>query len=124
MLDTWMSDVVVGLFALLFGLVFRLMMLFAPPSETRATRREGETWWETARRQADEGANLPKSARFAAFALYGLLAVIIVTIRISAVEMRWLAFAVGFALGLAVFEVVFRLAKRSAATAGGSAATT
>ncbi len=115
MLDTWVSDVVVGLFAMLFGGTFRLMMLLAPESATRATRVEGETWVQTARRQADAGAHLPRSAALAACAVYGLLAVIIVTIRISAVEMRWLAFAVGFAVGLAVFEIVFRLAKRSSA---------
>lgn len=78
---------------------------------------------EAARRQADEGTHLPRSAKLAALALYGLLAVIWVSIAVSPIEVRWLAFGVGFVLGWVVHEVVFRLARRSAATSPGSAAT-
>lgn len=115
MLDSWGSDVIVGLFALLFGGTFRVFMLVAPPPQGRQQRREGETWLQTARRQADQGTHLPRSAKLAALALYGLLAVIWVSIAISPVEMRWLAFAVGFIVGLAALEGIFRFARRNAA---------
>jgi hypothetical protein len=115
MLDSWGSDVIVGLFALLFGGTFRVFMLLAPPPQRRQQRREGETWLQAARRQADQGAQLPRSAKLAGLALYGLLAVIWASIAISPVEMRWIAFAVGFVIGLATIEGIFRFARRSAA---------
>jgi len=114
MLDTWGSDVIVGLFALLFGGTFRVFMLFAPPPQTRQQRREGETRLQVSRRQADQGAQLPRSTKLATLALYGLLAVICVSIAVSPVEMRWPAFAVGFLTGLATLEGIFRFARRSA----------
>ena len=124
MLDAWGSDVVVGLFAVLFGGTLRVFMLFAPSETTRpeTRRREGETWRQTVRRSAEQGREVPQSTKLATLALYGLLAVIWVSIAISPIEMRWLAFAVGFAVGYVVLEVVFRLAKRSAGTQRGSSA--
>jgi hypothetical protein len=113
MLETWGSDVVVGLFALLFGGAFRMFALVVPRPPT--DRLEGETMWEAARRHAHEEARpRPRSAILAALAVYGLLAVIVLTIVFSPVEMRWLAFAVGTAVGAAVVQVFFRLGKRGA----------
>jgi hypothetical protein len=114
MLDTCGSDVVVGLFALLFGAAFRTFALVVPRPPT--DRREGETMWEAARRHAEEGARpWPRSEILAVLAVYGLLAVIVLTIVFSGVEMRWLAFAVGTALGAGAIEAVFRHAQRGAA---------
>lgn len=123
MLDSWGSDLIVGLLAMLFGGVFRVFMLLSPDKRPEPTaRREGESWWALARRQADEGVSvtsaMPASAKLAMFAVYGLLAVIWVSIAISPVEMRWIAFFVGAVAGAVVVELVFRAGKRTGA--GGS----
>lgn len=123
MLDSWGSDLIVGLLATLFGGTLRVFMLLSPEMGSEPTaRRKGESWWAVARRQADEGtsvaAAMPASAKLAMFAVYGLLVVIWVSIAISPVEMRWLAFLVGTVAGYVVVEFVFRAGKRSGA--GGS----
>ena len=119
MLDTWGSDLVVGMFAFLLGGTFRSAMLFAPPAQVpESDRREGESAWRYGRRlaqeQADANPELPRSGWIAVIAAYGLLVVTWVSIAISPVEMRWLAFFVGAVVGWVVIEVVFRLAKRNA----------
>lgn len=119
MLESWGSDLIVGLFALLFGATLRIFALLAPPPQ-RAGKREGESWRQVAMRQAEVGTHLPTSAKLATLALYGLVAVTWVSIAVSPVEMRWLAFAVGAALGWGILETVFRVAKRTAPAPRGS----
>jgi hypothetical protein len=123
MLDSWGSDLIVGLLAMLFGGTLRVFMLLGPEGRPEpAARRKGESWWAVARRQADEGASvaaaMPASGKLAMFAVYGLLVVIWVSIAISPVEMRWIAFFVGMLAGYVVVELVFRAGKRTGA--GGS----
>jgi hypothetical protein len=122
MLDSWGSDVIVGLMAMLLGGTLRVFMLVTPRLQTDpSARRKGESLWAAAKRRADEGASvtrsMPASAKLATFAVYGLLAVIWVSIAISPVEMRWIAFFVGVIAGYLVVELVFRAGKR---TGGGS----
>jgi hypothetical protein len=125
MLDSWGSDLIVGLLAMLFGGTLRVFVLLRPEGRPEPiARRKDETWRATARRRADEGASfaaaMPASAKLAMFAIYGLLAVIWVSIAISPVEMRWVAFVVGVAAGYVVVELVFRAGKRTGASGSSS----
>lgn len=118
MLDSWGSDFIVGLMAMLLGGILRVFMLVTPQMQTAPrARRKGQTWWAAAKRRADEDASvaktMPASAKLATFAVYGLLAVIWMSIAISPVEMRWIAFFVGVVAGYLAVELVFRAGKRS-----------
>lgn len=113
MLDTWGSDLIVGLMAALLGGTFRIFAIVAPPTRpNRNDRREGESFWSAAMRQAKEdtgtAGSLPKSAKLATVALYGLIAVIWISVAISPVEWRWIAFVIGTAGGYVAVEVAFR----------------
>jgi hypothetical protein len=116
MLDTWGSDLIVGLMAALLGGTFRIFAIVVPPTRpNRNDRREGETLWSAAMRRAEEdkAASLPKSAKLATMALYGLVAVIWISVAISPVEWRWIAFVVGTAVGYVVVELAFRAGMRT-----------
>ena len=118
MLDTWGSDLVVGLMAALLGGTLRIFALVLPESRTATSlRHQGESWLAAVRRRADEdtrtAAALPKSSIVATVALYGLIAVIWISIAISPVEWRWAAFIVGAAVGYAVVELTFRAGRRT-----------
>jgi hypothetical protein len=118
MLDSWGSDVIVGLMAMLFGGMLRVFTLVTPrPQTDQSLRRDGESWWGAVKRRREENsrvtATMPASAKLATLAVYGLLAVIWVSIAISPVEMRWIAFLVGVVAGYFVVEQVFRAGKRA-----------
>jgi hypothetical protein len=117
-LDTWGSDLIVGLMAALLGGTLRIFAIVAPTSRPdRDGRRPGESFWSAAKRSAEEGestaSSLPRSAKLATVALYGLIAVIWISIAISPVEWRWIAFVIGTAIGYVVVELAFRAGRRT-----------
>ncbi|MGH3015736.1 MAG: hypothetical protein ACRDNR_14600 [Gaiellaceae bacterium] len=100
MIDSWINDLVLTLSGLITGALIGAVGILTPPDRARrAERRPGESFLEASRRAARESPHAPRSALIASLGLWGFLAVLIVSIALSPLEMRWLLFFAGLAVG-------------------------
>jgi hypothetical protein len=80
------------------------------------SRREGEGFLEGARRRSEEQAVMTATPelrpyRFAAGALYALIAVLVLTVALSPVDLGWWTLLISVAGGWIFVELAFWLAK-------------
>jgi hypothetical protein len=100
MIESWVNDVVLTLSGMIAGSLIGTVGVFTPPDQRRRERRRpGESFLDHSRRMARESPHAPRSVLIASLGLWGFLAVLIVSIALSPLEMRWLLFFAGLAVG-------------------------
>jgi hypothetical protein len=115
MLDPWANNAVIFLFGLIIGAIASLATLL-DPREHNMPRRPGETFIQWQQRVLSEQNRqleaAPTSVAATGGAFLGVVVVLVVSVLLSPLEMRWWYFLAGLAVGLALLRGVYELAKR------------
>ena len=125
MLAEWANTVVLVALGLGLGAAATLAQLLAPPEYEAVlrSRRPGEGILEGTRRRADEQGEIlrtgPRGFRFASQAQLAFVAVLVVTVWLSPVELGWWTLVLGVGVGVLVTSVAFRLARSGKLRVGG-----
>jgi hypothetical protein len=117
MLTPWANHIVLAALGLGIGTLFRLTLILTPPefgTVLRDPERPGEGWFERARRHSDEQKavleRVPNAQR-ASLASGALIAVLVLVVVFSPVELGWWTLLAAMAAGTGLVEVVYRLAR-------------
>ena len=115
MLTSWANDVVIGALGLGIGMMLRVMSLVVTPEWQAAglsPRREGESFlaWEERRTREQNQAMTPKMQK-AALGMLAMVAILVLVVYLSPVELGWWTLLVTIGAGAALIEGVYRLAR-------------
>ena len=117
MLEEWANTVVLLAMGAGVGAAATLAQVLAPPEYEDVLRSQepGEGMLEGARRRADRQAEImragPRGFRLASQAQLAFIAVLILTVWLSPVELGWWTLALGVGAGVLVTSVAFHLAR-------------
>ena len=117
MLEDWANTVVLVALGLGLGAAGTLSQLLAPPTyeAVRRSRKPGEGLVEGTKRRAEEQGEIlrtgPRGFRAASQAQLAFVAVLVLTVWLSPVELGWWPLALGVGAGILVTSVAFRLAR-------------
>jgi hypothetical protein len=116
-LADWANTVVLVALGLGIGTAATLTQLLAPPAleEIIRSREPGEGLFHASRRRADEQAEImttgPRGFRLAARAQLALVAVLVLSVWLSPVELDWPTLLLGVGAGVLFTWLAFRLAR-------------
>jgi len=136
MIDPIINGIILVIFGLIIGGVLQLFGLLSGKFSSDALRRrvprkEGERrrglglirFFKKSRERAEQGKRsihtMPRSAIISMVAFYRLLIVLILIIKYSPIEMRWLIFIASVLVGFLVMNKVFLQAKKGEIRADG-----
>ena len=117
MLADWANTVVLVALGLGLGAAATLAQLLAPPEYAAVlrSRMPGEGLLAGTRRRADEQGKIlrsgPRAFRLASQAQLAFVAVLVLTVWLSPVELGWWTLVLGVGAGVLVTSVAFRLAR-------------
>jgi hypothetical protein len=118
MLEPWANTTVIAAIGVGLGGVCALIHHVMPKAyeDVLRSRREGEGFLEGTRRRSEEQAVMTATPelrpfRFAAGALYALVAVLVLTVILSPVDLGWWTLLISVVAGWMFVELAFGLAK-------------
>ena len=114
------NSIVIAAFGFFIGVILQIVMIVNPEkSRDSITTSTGRRGWrgfidyakEAAKEGRENAQNAPRQFWVAAFAFYGLIAILILVLIYSPLEMNWLVFLVASIAGFALFDSIFQKAK-------------
>lgn len=120
MISPLINSIVIAAFGFFIGSILQIAMIVNPEkSRDSITTSTGRRGWggfvDYAKEAAEEGRehaqNAPGQFWVATFGFYGLIAILILVLIYSPLEMNWLIFLVALMAGFMLFDRIFQKAK-------------
>jgi hypothetical protein len=113
MLEGWANDIVIALAGVVIGSLLSAAGFLSPVDYADLAQRPGEGFWENQRRRRREQderlANAPRSYTLVAIAFFGFIAVFVIALVASPLQMKWWYFLAGFIVAFAAGQVLPKL---------------
>lgn len=118
MINPLVNSIVISAFGFLIGIILQITMMVMPEKNrqggmTSKTSKGLQRFMERVRENQQEGRDVwkNKSAITAMITFYAVIAILILVIKYSPLEMHWTVFLVSTLIGFAIFEIIHERAK-------------